>query len=48
MHGLFNWFFVAGAGAMQPSMQPDDFGRINLERMATAAADLKTLESLAI
>jgi len=48
MHGLFNWFFVAGAGAMQPSMQPDDFGRINLERMATAAVDLKTLDSLAI
>jgi thiamine kinase-like enzyme len=47
MHGLFNWFFVAGAGAMQPSMQPDDFGRINLERMATAAADLETLDCLA-
>ena len=46
MHGLFNWFFVAGAGAMQPSMQPDDFGRINLERMATAAADLNTLDIL--
>jgi thiamine kinase-like enzyme len=46
LHGLFNWLFVAGAGPMQPSMQPEDFGRINLERMATAAADLETLDSL--
>ena len=46
-HGLFNWLFVAGAGAMQPSMQPDDFGRINLERMAAAVADLESLDSLA-
>jgi thiamine kinase-like enzyme len=46
LHGLFNWLFVAGAGSMQPSMQPQDFGRINLERMANAVADLETLDCL--
>ncbi len=46
LHGLFNWLFVAGAGPMQPSMQPQDFGRINLERMGAAVADLETLDCL--
>jgi hypothetical protein len=46
MHGLFNWFFVDGAGPLQPSMQPDDLGRINVERMAVAVADLNTLDAI--
>jgi hypothetical protein len=45
-HGLFNWLFVAGAGAMQPSMQPDDIGRMNVDRMAIAVDDLDSLDAI--
>lgn len=45
-HPLFFWLVTIGAGALQPNMQPDRISLANIERMATAVADLESLKAL--
>jgi hypothetical protein len=46
LHGLYNWFFVAGISASETEMHSNAISASNLTRMATAAADLDTLGAL--
>lgn len=47
LHGLCYWLYTIGRGRLQPKMQSDAVSRVNIERMAQAAADLETLDALA-
>lgn len=46
-HALVFWLYTIGAGPLQPDMQPRDICEVNVERMAHAAVDLESLDSLA-
>ncbi|WP_127128938.1 phosphotransferase [Georgenia sp. SYP-B2076] len=46
LHGFGYWLYTLGQGMLQPSMQPDEVSRINIERMAQAVLDLETFEAL--
>lgn len=46
-HALVFWLYTIGAGPLQPDMQPRDICEANVERMAWAAVDLDSLDSLA-
>jgi hypothetical protein len=45
-HALVFWLYTIGAGPLQPNMQPRDICEVNVQRMAAAAADLESLDSL--
>jgi Phosphotransferase enzyme family len=45
-HALVFWLYTIGAGPLQPTMQPRDICEVNVERMASAAADLDSLDSV--
>lgn len=46
LHGFGYWLYTLGQGMLQPTMQPDDVSRINIERMAHAVIDLETFAAL--
>ena len=46
LHGLYNWFFVASMAASGPAIHANELCRRNVNRMAVAADDLKTLDAL--
>lgn len=46
-HALVFWLYTIGQGPLQPDMQPRDICEVNVERMAWAAVDLESLDSLA-
>lgn len=48
LHGLYNWFFVAGIDAGETEMHSDAFWKTNLTRMIVAADELRTLDALAV
>ncbi|AII10913.1 aminoglycoside phosphotransferase family protein [Rhodococcus opacus] len=46
LHAFYFWVYTIGAGALQPNMQPDDISLVNIERMASAVADLKSVAAV--
>lgn len=46
IHGLIFWLATIGAGRFQPDLHDDKDCLINIERMAYAAADAATLDTL--
>lgn len=46
LHGLVYWLYTVGAGRLQPDMQPEEFSRAIIGRIAQAVDDLDTLDAL--